>query len=118
MKNLKRRFFSKFILIVAYVCLFLGTSFAQGGFHVGAGNIAAAEYQHVSPAAGNEHMVFPALVEAVAVAVGITYAAGYALGTLARHVWDSFIVIRATRTAVPRLSANYDPMNFSKFDNV
>ncbi|WP_421889853.1 hypothetical protein [Marinoscillum sp.] len=52
---------------------------------------------------------------AVAEAIGLAYAAGFVIGTIAHHAYDRFLFESPTHQNLALLT--YDPSDFSQFDN-
>lgn len=57
---------------------------------------------------------FPPMMPAAA-AIGVAYAAGFAVGTIAHHAWNSFITMPANNGSIA--IAEHRSNDFSKFDN-
>jgi hypothetical protein len=62
-----------------------------------------------------EDAALPAALAAAAEAIGLAYAAGYVVGTIAHHVYNAFGAAEVSLAMAAQ--ANYDPYDFSKFDN-
>jgi hypothetical protein len=54
-------------------------------------------------------------IAAVAEAIGLAYAAGYVVGTIAHHAYDRFLFESPTHQNLALLT--YNPSDFSQFDN-
>lgn len=57
----------------------------------------------------------PAALAAAAEAIGLAYAAGYVVGTIAHHVYNA--IGAAEVSLALAVQDDYDPYDFSKFDN-
>jgi hypothetical protein len=107
MKKFKKPIQKVVLLMIAFMLLTLPSINAYSS--VGDYNSSSLNNSHPS----GENKAKIAWYGAVAGAIGISYAAGYAIGTLARHVYDYFGDSKMGYLEY----ANYDSTDFSQFDN-
>lgn len=104
MKKIKKTIALGILIITMFI-----TSYSQANM-IGSGFSSNQSYQ--SAVTSNQEIASPpsAAVYGVAAAVCATYFTGYIVGTLARHVYNSFLIEE-------NIVYNYNPNDFSSFDN-
>lgn len=108
----KLKIFLKPLVLTMLFCFLLGTSFAQSSTLIGSSRIANQSNISAKDATAEREIAVAGAVAAAGAAITAAYAAGYVIGTFARHAWDSFLIESKTNDLVA-----YAPLNFSKFDN-
>ena len=108
--------FAKFSMVFLLTTVLFITSYSQTSI-IGTGENVNPLYKVDDQSTEIEKAAFPGMLLAAAEVIGVAYAAGYVVGTIAHHAWDRFIINQdPTNESLKDLS--YVSTDFSQFDNI